>query len=61
MHSGEGTGTTSKALVEFATTEGEMGHLFVGKKGTNSTWASYVDRAKKSRNKEIHKHFRNGI
>ena len=68
VHSRKGTGTTAKALAEHAATEGELERLFIGaeemegyENNINDARARYVDRAEKSRNKELREHFRNGM
>ena len=53
VHSRKGTGATAKALAELAAAEEELERLFVGEEGANDAWASYADRAEKSRNKEL--------
>mmetsp|Transcript_22044 Transcript_22044/g.47942 ORF Transcript_22044/g.47942 Transcript_22044/m.47942 type:complete len:2140 (-) Transcript_22044:37-6456(-) len=61
VHSRKGTGTTAKALGEHAAMEGELERLFIGEEGENDARTKYIDKAEKSRNKELREHFRNGM
>ena len=61
VHSRKGTGTTAKALAERAAMEGQLECLFIGGEGENDARTKYIDRAEKSRNRELTEHFRNGM
>ena len=63
VHSRKGTGDTAKALAEIASIEGVLEKNFVtsGKDGPNGeAYKRYVERVKKSRNRELASHFENG-
>ena len=64
VHSRKGTGDTAAALVEKASEEGELEKYFVtqAKEGYHGdAYNRYVDRALKSRNREVALHFPNGL
>lgn len=64
VHSRKGTGDTASALVEKAREESELEKNFVtqGKEGYHGdAYNRYVDRALKSRNREVALHFPNGL
>ena len=63
VHSRKGTGDTAKALAEIASLEGVLEKHFVtsGSDGTNGeAHKRYVERVKKSRNRELASHFEYG-
>jgi len=61
VHSRKGTGTTAKALAERAAMNGELERLFIGDEGEDDVRTKYIERAEKSRNRELTEHFRNGM
>jgi superfamily II DNA/RNA helicase len=64
VHSRKGTGDTAKSLAELAANEGALEHFFMtrGKDGLiGDAYKRYCDRALKSRNREVSKHFENGM
>lgn len=64
VHSRRGTGETARALAEIATKEGVLDSVFrtQGKEGpAGDAYTKYVDRANKSRSKELQEHFGNGM
>lgn len=64
VHSRKGTGDTASALVEKASEEGELEKCFVtqAKEGYHGdAYNRYVERAQKSRNREVALHFPNGL
>jgi activating signal cointegrator complex subunit 3 len=63
VHSRKGTGDTARSLAELASEEGVLESNFVtaGKEGANGdAYKRYVERVKKSRNRELASHFENG-
>lgn len=63
VHSRRGTGETIEALTEIAQKKGELEQLFIthGSDDHGDAYSRFVDRVEKSRNKEVSKHFRNGM
>jgi activating signal cointegrator complex subunit 3 len=64
VHSRKGTGDTATALTDKAREDSELEQHFVtqGKEGYNGdAYNRYVDRASKSRNREVALHFPNGV
>ncbi|KAL7542850.1 hypothetical protein ACHAXR_012148 [Thalassiosira sp. AJA248-18] len=61
VHSRKGTGTTAKALAERAAADGDLERLFIGEEGENDARTKYMDRAEKSRNRELREHFNSGM
>jgi replicative superfamily II helicase len=63
VHSRRGTGDTIEALTAIAQKRNELEQLFItkGSEDHNDAHSRYVDRAEKSRNRELTKHFRNGM
>jgi activating signal cointegrator complex subunit 3 len=64
VHSRKGTSDTARALADLAAAEGVLEKHFVtaGTDGASGeAYSRYVDRAKKSRNREVGIHFQNGM
>jgi activating signal cointegrator complex subunit 3 len=63
VHSRRGTGDTIEALTEIAQKRNELEQLFItkGSEDHSDAHSRYSDRAEKSRNRELSKHFRNGM
>ncbi len=63
VHSRKGTGETIEALTEIANKKNELEELFVtkGSEESGDAHSRYADKAEKSRNREVSKHFQNGM
>ena len=62
VHSRKGTGATARALAEHAVMEGGLEGMFIpGEYDDNDARTRYIDKAEKSWNRELAKHFLNGM